>query len=826
MNTRKLLFFLLGILVSLSSAFAQVQPAITKVNVPPASDRQPLSISVDLSRSSEIRKIVIWYRSFGESEFNELEMLLAGRSASVTLPAEVVIPPYIEYYIEATLESGPETYPLENPQANPLQISVKQSDPKDEEIRILTPEPGETSAAEDFVVAVSLYFASDNVDRTKTRIILDGVDVSKDAILSDDVVLYNPKNFNRPLNLGAHFLKVELRDSTGATYHSREITFNLSTATAIAEEKARLRAIGNGQLEFRNENLSTGGATYLRGDFRVDATYSILNGGASVHVDNQEKPDRQPQNRFLGYLETDFLRLQVGDAFPKFPSYIVSGKRVRGVSGNLMLGIFNVDASFGQTERFIEGTLADRDTIFADSSAVNARPRTSVHVGGSDTLAYYRYRLFNGGMYTRSFLAVRPSFGNGENYQLGFTYMKAKDDVGSIKYGFDPAPSENFVVGTDLLLAADDQRLKFETQASLTLTNTDISGGNFTDAEKDSIEASTGTKKAMLNLAEKIITVNENLFPTNPVGSGLPGLAGEAVLSLNYFNNFLRAVAYHRGAAYKSFGSEFLQTDLRGFQVSDYIRLFSNRVLTSLSFEQKSDNTANTKEVKTKFSNFNGSIAVNPGVNLPTFQLGYGQFGRAADNDSRTKEFLLKRNDPDSSSAKSADEKTSRYLVAASYDFVSGIRHLASVSFSLADRKDNTFKKQNQQNMFIQTSVTSNFTTMPLQTIVSILYSKNTNDVQTFYTDSVKLNQDSALTKTDFNYTMVTLGGTLRMLNDDLRLAASISPAFGAFNRVNFQFGAEYTYALRHNFLFQADYIQNAGIGDDTIISLIYRFNF
>ncbi|HLF19521.1 MAG TPA: hypothetical protein VI704_01910 [Bacteroidota bacterium] len=823
MNTRKTFISLLGILASFSILLAQVQPVITKVNVPAAGEKQPLSLSVDLSSNTDIRKVAIWYRSFGESEFKELEMLLAGRSASVTLPAEVIVPPYIEYYIEATLEKGLETYPLENPRANPLQISIKQADPKDEEVRILSPEPGETAAAEDFVVAVSLYFASDNVDQTKTRIILDGVDVSKDAVLSEDVVLYNPKNFGRPLNLGAHFLKVDLRDSAGAVYHTREVTFNLSTAIAIAEEKAKLRALGNGQLEFRNENLSSGGTTYLRGDFRVDATYNILNGGASFHVDNQDKPERQPQNRFLGYLETSFLRLQVGDAFPRFPSYIVSGKRVRGISGNLMLGFFNVDASFGQTERLIEGTLAPSDTIFADTSAVAARPKNSIHTGGNDALGYRTYRLFTPGTHTRNFVAVRPSFGNGENFQLGFTYMKAKDNVESIKYGL--GPSENLVVGTDLLLAADDQKLKFETQASLALTNTDISGGNFTDAEKDSLVQSSGVSKTQLNLAQKIITVNENLFPTNPVSTGLPGIAGEAVLTLNYFNNFLRAVAYQRGAAYKSFGNEFLQTDIKGFQVSDYVRLFNNRMLTSLSFEQKSDNTASTKEISTKYVNFNGSVAVNPGINLPTFQLGYGQFGRTAGLNQATRSAVSNR--PDSASVtQSADEATQRYLIAANYDFQAGIRHLASISFSLANRKDNTFRNQNQQNMFVQTSLTSNFSTMPLQTVVGILYSKNKNDIQTFFTDSIKLHRDSVLSTTDFNYTMVTLGGQLRMLNDNLRLAATVSPAFGAFNRINYQFGADYTYAERHNFLLQADYIQNAGQGDDTIISLIYRFNF
>ena len=819
MKIRSITFSCLFVLFSFSAAWAQVQAVVTKVNVPAALEKQPLAMSVDLSRNTDVSKVRLWYRSFGESEFKDVEMLLTGRTASVTLPADIVVPPYIEYYIEVTLQQGTETYPLENPRATPLQAQIKQADPKDQELRMLSPEPGETVPAEDFTIAVSLYFASDAVDRTKTRITLDGVDVSKDCILTEDVVLYNPKNFGRALNMGAHFLKVELRDTAGNVYHSRDFNFGLSTTAAIAEEKARFQAVGNGQLEFRNENLSSGSKTYLRGDFRTDATYSILNFGASAHVDNQEKPELQPQNRFLLYGETSFLRIQAGDAFPRFPSYIVSGKRVRGLSGSLMLGFLNVDASWGKTERLIEGLPATKDTLFPDSSAVAGRPSNSLHTGNSTTdIGFRTYNIFTPGTFDRSFLAVRPSFGNGDNYQLGFTYMKSKDDFGSVKYGTNPG--ENLVIGTDLLLAADDQKIKLETQASLSLVNTDISTGNFTDAEKDSLVATTGVSKAQLNLAEKLITVNENLFPTNPIDK-LSGLAGEAAFSLNYFNNYLRAVAFHRGAAYKSFGNEFLQTDLQGILASDYIRLFSSRVLASVAFEQKQDNTASTKEVTTKYLNINGSITINPGVNIPTFQLGYGQFGRKAGLDQRTRDAIVSR--PDSVFiTSSADELTSRYLFASNYDFQAGMRHTASLSFSLADRKDNTYKKQNQQNMFIQTALTSYFSGMPLQTTLGILYSKNKNELQLFRTN----NQDSVLSAAEFNYTILTAAGQYRMLDDQLRLIALVSPAFGAISRVNVQVGADYVYKERHNFILQVDYIKNSGFADDMIASLIYRFNF
>jgi len=41
-------------------------------------------------------------------------------------------------------------------------------------------------------------------------------------------------------------------------------------------------------------------------------------------------------------------------------------------------------------------------------------------------------------------------------------------------------PKENLVVGTDLTLAFDDQRIRWETQVAVGLQNKDITEGNFT----------------------------------------------------------------------------------------------------------------------------------------------------------------------------------------------------------------------------------------------------------------------------------------------------------------------------------------------------------
>ncbi len=402
--------------------------------------------------------------------------------------------------------------------------------------------------------------------------------------------------------------------------------------------------MGNAQLELRNEKVDITNTTYQRADVRLNGTYQSLTFGYDMHLTNENTDDRQPQNRFLATVQAaDYAKVQVGDAYPVFPSLMISGKRVRGVTGALTLGFFNLDVSYGQTERFIEGTLGGL-VYYPDSSTASARPKETVFQGrggynsvsGMDTLIY---RTYTDGTYDRKFLAVRPSFGSGENFQLGFSVIKATDDTNSIKYGNYPA--DNFVAGTDLLIAFDNQKFKWTTQVAFSLNNTDITGGNYSDADfrqyKLSGLSSTATAadsaKALKDaqdlidlakLGRNVIIVNPNMSPLDPT-SGFPSLAVESELILNYFNNYIRALAFRRGKNYTSFGNEYVQTDIAGLNLSDRIRLFDNRAMTSFSYETKWNNIGNDNtQPQTTFNTFNGSVSAYPGVSLPTLTVGYG----------------------------------------------------------------------------------------------------------------------------------------------------------------------------------------------------------
>jgi hypothetical protein len=799
---------------------AQVSSVVLRVNAPVVSQNQPLPISVEFTPSGAVERVMLRYRGFGESEYRQQEMLLAGNSASLTIAGQYILPPYVEYYVLVQMSGGRmETYPIENAETTPLKATVKPVDPKALEVRLLSPEQGETVASEDLVIAVSMYYASENVNRKATKLFLNGVDVTPQALFSDDVILYSPANFPRPLSLGVQFLRVDLYDTKGSLYHSIESNFNLSTAAAIAARESRFKMGLDGQVEYRNEDVALTKNTFIRGQLRALGSYgSSLNFGSNVFLTNEEKPERQPQDRFLAYADLDFFKVQLGDAFPKFPTNMVSGKRVRGVSANLFLKFFNVDVTYGQTMRSIEG-LALRDTTFKDSTALQSRPSNTLQKSG------FTYSLFQAGTYTRNFFAIRPSFGSGENFQFGLTYMNSKDDISSIRYGL--TPQQNLVAGTDMVIAFDDQHFRLEGQAELSLTNTDITNGTFKQADYDVMAGVndptlTASQKAdrkkdaddlkkIADAASKFMTINQYLFPLNPVGTGLPGVAYEGLLTMNYFNNFIRAQYYQRGSAYQSFGNEFLQADIQGLALSDRIRMFQNRALLSLSYEQRKDNTAKTKVATTTYGNINGSLTLFPASDLPSFTVGYGILTRKSDanlTDALQKLFA-------------ADDQTNRISVQLNYDFTAGARHNLSLGANLSDKTDNlpgALNRGGQKNNSYFGSLTTIFQ-IPLQTTLSF----NTNMSQSAALVSTAL---ANVPLVEFKLTAFSLNAQYRLLEDKLRIATTVSTSTGDLNRTLVQGGLDYSITNSHALALQYDYIQNSGYKDDNIMSLVYRFNF
>jgi hypothetical protein len=270
--------------------------------------------------------------------------------------------------------------------------------------------------------------------------------------------------------------------------------------------------------------------------------------------------------------------------------------------------------------------------------------------------------------------------------------------------------------------------------------------------------------------------------------------------------------------------------------------------MASVSYETKSNNTQNDANTPTiTYNTLNTSVTAYPGAKLPSVTVGYGLNTRknpidlsmytAANkpllrdldtssiaswglSDSTTRNLYTPV--PSDQMSQVANENTNRIYIAVNYDFQWIVRNSLMASVSIANKKDNTFYKRDQDNMNFSTMISSSFT-IPLQTTIALTISQSS--MYSALQDSVRAYL-STTQKETFNYQTISLSARYRMMNDRLNLLATLAPSFGDFKRLLLQAGAEYQIMENHFLLSQFDFVKNSDRASDTVFSLLYRFMF
>lgn len=770
---------------------AQVTTYLKSIRPLTAVEGSSFSIAVELQQSSALSRVVLYYRTFGLSEYRSVEMQVMRDSAVAEIPAGDVLPPFVELYVTATTADGiTESLPLENPQVNPARIPVSPKPQEATELIILSPDEGEMVREGETYISLSFVYADTAIDRSKTKVQLNGVDLSANMMMFDDLLIIPAEAIPAGLLTGGANLSVQTYDANGKEINSVRRGFNVVSSAQAEEIESAFEGNGNAQAETRNENIKGQKKTYNRLDARANGSYAkFLRATTQLTITSEEKPENQPQNRYYLGLDARYAKLGIGDAYPKFPFTIMDGRRVRGLTFDLLLGAFNINAAKGELLRRVE---------------VNQTATTL----------------------KRDMTIIRPSFGKGDNFQWGFTYMKAKDLYDPTQ-ALSVRPQENVIFGTDMVIAFDDRHIEFTTQTAVSLTNVDISSPEFNADSIDaaiargSFSASDGKQlKDFLPILKLFITPSENLVPTNPVGG--TSLVNETGLALNYFGNYLKGTFILHGKDYTSAGASSLRKDIRGYNVTDRLRLFDNRVFLSASYEQLQNNTANTEIATTTYKTINTALSYYPARDYPSVTIGYGinTNSNPIASDTTGKDQVSKQ-----IALRGLDDRTNRYFLQTSYDFELVGRHTASLNVDVSDKKDRTIKKQDISTLntgFLLSTVHDEKLESTLGLGVSSL---------TFpqYNSATQMTEQSSL-----SYQTVSLSGRYKLYEDILRLSATVAPTFGDLARKLFETSLVYNITSRQAAVLQFQFIANSstaqsvsgGTANDSYLSLLYRIDF
>lgn len=784
------------------ASFAQLSPYIAEVRTGAPIEGDVLRFEVELIKADMVRGVFLFYKPYGEIQFTEAEMETRGNLAEYTVSGENVRVPYLEYYIGVNLSDGSSAYyPVQvNVSEPPLQLAVSARSAKDGEVIILAPEKNTSVPRSEFFVSISLLRASDNVDRSKTKIYIGDQDVTSLALFADDLIMLTGENPDLKMDEGTTTIRVEIYDNSGKLYHTVSTDYQLISEELAEDRKDRYEYKGDVTAESRSEDVQGRSTWYNNLRVNYESRYKTLEFNSNVYVTSEEEANKQPYNRYYAELKAgSWLKLSAGDATPRFPSLIMSGKRVRGFNGSLDLGYFNLQASFGEINRGIQGKI---DTLYTAANSPFGRS----DIVALDSVKYaseynagYRNASVTFGSNTRSVLAVRPSFGSGENFQWGLSYLHSKDDFKDIAFG--GIPQENIVAGTDLTIAFDEQRFLFNAQAAISVKNSDISNGELTDAEIDtlfgpgkSFSQDPKTIKDLKKIIGSVITFNQYIEPLNY--EEMPTLAAEATLSLNYFDNYFRGQYIYRGNDFQSFGNTFVRTDVAGINLNDRLRLMDNTLFLAVGFESLQDNLQKTKFATTTFNTINTSVSYFPRFDFPSILLSYTQNENT--NDAVDTNIVI-------------NDVTNRVGTQLSYDFRWQYRTQVSLGYNISVRDDKSVSNFDVDNSSLNLSTNTNWS----QALVSnVNVSYNNTKIQA----------------SELSYVTLTLGGRYYMLDNKLLLTGSVNPSFGDFERTALDLFGTYYFT---NYLYaqaQLRYIVNSSqnsisVPNDFISGIMLRYN-
>jgi hypothetical protein len=789
------------VLLFTGAATAQVSGEIATVTHSEGITGRPVTITVGLHQAESIARVYLRYRSFTHSVFNTLEMDLVRDNATTAIPAEDVLPPFLDYYLILEYRDGSFMTdppgggedPFSTPPPGTLQIPVTEPF-RAESVLFLSPDPDDRVTAENLVIAVSLLRADSTVFKPATQLLIDGNDAPAGVVRTDDLLLFVPSNVGLDLDPGSHTITVRLFDVAGSLVDESTLEFDVAGERRYAPEKSpEFNVTGSAQVESRHEDIANTGTWYNRANIRLRGMLEEWAVVGNMFVTSDEEPDRQPQNRFFGGIESPWLQLGYGDAYPVFPSLIMSGKRIRGFNGRAEAGpqVFMVAA--GETDRGIEGRLLE--TFPAESLSVKQQSNPGAAFGPLDNATWGR---FSYGTYERNLLVLRTETRLGRTGGIGISALKGKDDIGSIAYGI--RPRENLVVGLDAHGSYDNRGIELAAQAAFSAYNGDISSGSFTDAYIDSTYESNASEiKDVRDVLDDFITVNDNLRPLS--FKHFPTVAYELSAGLNYFRNAVKVAYIYRGSDYTSFGQTYIRTDIQGVTAADRISLADNQILLSIGYEHLKDNTSKSKVATTTFRTVTGALSFFPRQEGPSVTIGFGHYGSSNGISPIASDSLL-----------AIDDEDNRIYLQSAHDFTWHAKHTASLSLSTSTRTDRSPRRLDVDNTTASLRLASRFH-FPLETTADLFFSFN------------RLPSAVDGTRMENDYTTLSLGALYRLMDDRLRLEARISPTFGDVDRTVWDLGSSYAVIERMTLQLRFTLFAIPVLADDSIWSMVLRYD-
>ena len=720
----KRIFFIIFLIIYLQILAAEITP-YHELPISFNTHEAPI-IELEIQNGfNEIDKVYVYFREAGTFTYYELEMLKGTETDPYFRTALNDASEYtteLEYYFEIVDINEVRTpYPEMQPQINPFKVAYEKPQEFSDSFVKLSPDAELSDLTEDFVIAISYFSITDEVEEDSIKLTLNGEDISANAKISKNLILY--KDLNKLP--GNYTYQVSAVLKNGKTINSKK------WFTKIKEVKIKMpwNLTGNavGTYYGYSESTDDESESQHEGNLLINMSGSQkwLRTKLKLFISSLETKDAQPVNRYKITFLISHFDLIAGDHSPDFGSFVVNNKNIRGIHTNLHFKFFRLLLSYGQNKRSIDG----------DETAPD---------------------VYSAGKFKRNTAAMRMEIGDKKSFLWGLNIAKNKDSIKSLeeKYYLQDdngettyltTPEDNLILGMDTRLALINQRLVWGTEVAMSLWNSNIINGAISSDDLDSLGFNADLPIDPTDF-EDIFVLNEFVQPIMP---GLSNLAYKT-----YLRGFIRSSSVSNlitlsysgiGESYNSLSSSYLQSDSQIIGIYDNLSLLNNRLSLNLSFNILSDNLEGQNEITNKSLNYSTQLLYKP-VDYPYFRIGFN-------NNTST-------NNADSIYAVDLQTTNINFGVGYEVETISFAPTHFSLGFYNSSTKDKEFKAYDDKNNIISLTAKSKFNDLPLET--TFTYSLNMNDDTIIDTSGTYLNKKST-------YNSIYLKGTLTFYEDKLK---------------------------------------------------------
>lgn len=747
----------------------------------------------------ETESATVFYRESGTLAYLEAEMFKGTESDPkywVNIPDVRAFQMGIEYYfICFDKNEGLETLPTLQPDLSPFSAQIEISKIYSDKFVLLSPDKQFSDIGEDFIIAVSLFALSDEIIPNSIGFIYDGRDVTGEAKISNNLLVYSVVN----AFAGKHYYQVYAQLSNGERIESTR------WFTEVAKKYVKLPLNISGRAIFYTLAKSTtyddsvGSSeddwdSYL--SLNLNGNQGIMKFKSKAYISSLNRKSQQPINRFNFEFKIPHLDFVLGDYTPNFGSFAVFGKNIQGVYSKVYFGKFAFLSVYGNLKRKIKGT----STVVYDTTAT-----------GQDTT----WISYSAGTFKRQTLALRTEVGSNRSFLWGFGITKSRDDKHSIskKYFMESdsssttymtSPKDNIVVSTDAQLSLFNQRFLWGVEAAVSMYNSNITDGAISI---DSLEAEF-EQDIPLPFDPKDISdlfvINEYIEPIIP---GFSSLAYKTYLRAFFKRNLLNISYSAIGSSFNSLATNLVQKDAQILSIYDNWNLFNNKLSLNAGLNMFSDNVYDTKQTTTKSLNYSGYILYRP-INLPYIKFGYTNTVSENDDDEYPYE------NESVNLTFSTGYKIEQISAAPTNFSLNYSNYYGAVNFKTVYMEEDSLgtmlsydalQRDKISKNYVTLRAISKFADLPLTTTVVFSFTMNDNP-STTYVDSLNLTEK---TEEESNYNSIYLKGAFSLKDDRLKPYVDFRyTAYGGDvdNQATQMFNMGVKYSILQNTFFNSEF--------------------